>query len=198
MCLQSSDVGKQYCRLLQVDTSIRPVECYYGTIREMGSEGQTISFDFCPGLSPRGLRYEFKGYDSSKQYSVQVCARNRQGQSCSLSATITPPTDPPSPATTTATITPPTDLPPATTASPNSTSPFTAAVPLIVPLHLSQQPPLIAPLHLSQQPPLIAPLHLSQQPLKDSLVNRSHLSCSLRRIDHQEQDRKMDLLRKKR
>ena len=79
----------------------RPVECYYGTITEMGSEGQTIPFDFCPNSNPRGLEYPFQDYDSSKQYSVEVCARNRQGQSCSLPATITSPTDPP-PSTTAA------------------------------------------------------------------------------------------------
>ena len=74
----------------------RPVECFYGTITELGGEGLEIPFDLCPGSNPRGLEYTFQGYDPSKQYSVEVCARNRQGQSCSQPAIIAPPTDPPS------------------------------------------------------------------------------------------------------
>ena len=70
----------------------RPVECYYGNITEVGGEGKIIPFDFCSSSNPRELRYQFEGINNSN-FSVEVCARNRQGQNCSLPAAIIPPTD---------------------------------------------------------------------------------------------------------
>ena len=93
----------------------RPVECYSGIITEMGSNGKEIPFDLCLGSNPRGLEYAFQGYDPSKQYSVVVCARNRQGQRCSLPATLAPSTYPPLPATT--------DIPTSTTLSSTTAAP---------------------------------------------------------------------------
>ena len=83
------------------EDGLRPVDCYYGNITERVNSGTTDSlketvhvFNFCGSSDPTAQEYTFKEYDSTKDYIIVVCARNRLGENCSDPVTFPTPVTP--------------------------------------------------------------------------------------------------------